>query len=288
MEVTVWGCRGSLATPGAETVRYGGNTSCVEVRLADGTLLVLDAGTGIRPLGLELAEHTEPIHVLLTHLHLDHLEGLGFFMPIWNRGREVHLWGPRSPLRGLDERIARYFSPPLFPVDLHDIPCPIDFHDVPDEPWQIGGAWIAAEPVSHPGPTLGYRIEAEGSALTYIPDHEPALGTDIATLPPEWISGHGIAARTDVLFHDAQYFEDEYAERVGWGHSSVAMAVAFARAADVRRLILFHHDPLHTDRQLDELEVRARELWGSDGIPPELASEGMAIQVAGNRVAAAS
>jgi len=280
MQVTVWGCRGSLATPGPETVRYGGNTSCVEVRLADGTLLVLDAGTGIRPLGLKLEEGSEPIHLLLTHLHLDHLEGLGFFMPIWHAEREVHIWGPRSPLRALRPRVARYFSPPLFPVDINDIPGQLTFHDVPDEPWEIGGAVIEAGPVTHPGPTVGYRIAESGTTFAYIPDHEPDIAGDLASTPTEWISGIGVAGGVDLLFHDAQYFEDEYAQRVGWGHSSVAAAVTFARRAEVGRLLLFHHDPNHTDSDLVELELRARELWGDDETAPELAREGLTVEPA--------
>lgn len=258
---------------------YGGNTSCIEVVLEDGTVLVLDAGTGARALGLELASTEEPIHLLLTHLHLDHLEGLGFFLPIWDPKCEVHIWGPPSPLRSLGERIARYLSPPLFPIHLTDIPAQLFFHDVPDEPWDIGTARISAEPVSHPGPTVGYRVQAEGVAIAYIPDHEPALGAELADLTPDWISGWGVAQDADVLLHDSQYFESEYAERVGWGHSSVAETVAFARVAGVERLILFHHDPLHTDADLLRIEARARELWGTDGEPPALAREGSTIGV---------
>jgi phosphoribosyl 1,2-cyclic phosphodiesterase len=261
-------------------VRYGGNTSCLAVQLDDGTSLVLDAGTGIRALGLELAERREPIHLLLTHLHLDHLEGLGFFLPIWSPEHEVHVWGPPSPVRSLEERIARYFSPPLFPIQLADLPARLAFHDVPDHPWEIGGARIEAWPVSHPGPTVGYRIEGDGALIAYIPDHEPALGTDLAELKPDWISGYAVAQYADVLFHDGQYFENEYATRVGWGHSSIADTVTFARLADVQRLVLFHHDPLHTDDDLDGLEIHARELWGVHGRPPELAREGATVTLA--------
>jgi phosphoribosyl 1,2-cyclic phosphodiesterase len=280
VQATIWGCRGSLAAPGPQTVRYGGNTSCVEVRLADGTLLALDAGTGILPFGLSLADYSEPIHLLLTHLHLDHLEGLGFFMPIWDAKREVHVYGPPSPVRSLEERIARYFSPPLFPIDLGNIPAHVVFHDVQDdEPFEIGGARIEAGYVQHPGPTLGYRIYGDGAVFAYIPDHEPALGADLDGLSPDWISGAGIADRADVLFHDSQYLEAEYADRAGWGHSSVASAVSFARLARVERLVLFHHDPLHTDADLDELGGRAHELWGPDGAAPELARERTTVEL---------
>jgi Beta-lactamase superfamily domain len=137
--------------------------------------------------------------------------------------------------------------------------------------------------VTHPGPTVGYRIEADGGSFAYIPDHEPALGTELSKLTPDWISGFAVARDVTVLFHDAQYFEREYEDRVGWGHSSVADAVTFARLAGVEELVLFHHDPLHTDEDLLELEARARSLWDADGAPPRLAREGDVVTVAAAR-----
>jgi phosphoribosyl 1,2-cyclic phosphodiesterase len=278
----VWGCRGSLAAPGPETLRYGGNTSCVSVTLASGETLVLDAGTGMRPLGVALERDgvgDHPVHVLLTHLHLDRLQGLGFFRPLFEPGLEVHIWGPPSPVQHLSERIGTYLSPPLFPVRLADIPSNLTFHDAPEEGVQIGSALVRASLVTHQGPTLGYRIEEDGRSLAYLPDHEPSLGGgDLASQPADWISGHGVAHRTDVLLHDAQYGDDEYPHHVGWGHSSIGQVVAFARKADVGRLVLFHHDPYHTDAQLEELVVEARRLWG-DGAADSVcgAWEGMSI-----------
>jgi phosphoribosyl 1,2-cyclic phosphodiesterase len=275
----VWGCRGSLPTPGEETVRYGGNTSCVEVRSGDDVVLILDAGTGIRRLGEKLDPGLQ-IHVLLTHLHLDHLEGLRFFAPIWEEGREIHIWGPPSPVHSLQERISRSFSPPLFPVDLADIPATIVFHDVPEEAWNLGDVRILALAVSHPGSTVGYRLEAARGSLAFIPDHEPVLGVELAELAPDWISGYALAAGVDVLLHDAQFTEDEYVERVGWGHSSVAHAVGFARKADVGRLVLFHHDPDRSDAAVERLTERASELWDGQGkSDPEPAREGMTIEI---------
>jgi phosphoribosyl 1,2-cyclic phosphodiesterase len=276
----IWGCRGSLATPGPETLRYGGNTSCVQVTLDDGTCVILDAGTGIRELGLEVAkDHGRPIHVCLTHLHLDHIEGFGFFAPIWQPGSEVHVWGPPSATRSLEERIARYLSAPLFPVELVEIPANLFFHDAPTEPWEIGGARVTAARVSHPGATLGYRVEGNGSALAYIPDHEPALGVELGRLTSDWVSGFPIAAGASVLLHDAQYTEDEYPTRVGWGHSSIADMVSFAMVAKVQRLFMFHHDPLHSDGQLEAMLLRSRELWGQDRDGLALSFEGMEIDV---------
>ena len=280
MRIRIWGCRGSLAAPGPETVRYGGNTSCVEV-CAGETRLILDAGTGIRPLGVALnGSRPVDLHLLLTHLHLDHVEGLGFFAPIWLRDTRLHIWGPPSPVRRLQERLARYLSPPLFPVHLSDIPASLTFHDAPEGEWEIGGIRIRSAPVSHPGPTIGYRMWEDGRSFTYIPDHEPVLGTELGELPAEWISGHELADGSDLLFHDGQYTEDEYDRRVGWGHSSVAHAVEFARRSDAARLVLFHHDPLHGDGDLDQVGGRAEELWNGNGAaPPVLAHEGMELEV---------
>jgi phosphoribosyl 1,2-cyclic phosphodiesterase len=276
----IWGCRGSLAAPGPETVRYGGNTSCVEVRLDGGELIILDAGTGIRPLGNSiLDELPRKIHLFLTHLHLDHLEGLGFFGPLWRPDIDLHIWGPPSPLRSLERRIARYLSPPLFPVHLSDIPSQPTFHDVPDDDWKIGGGRISARPVSHRGPTVGYRIEENSQAIAYIPDHEPALGVDLRSVEPEWISGHGVAHGVDALLHDAQYTEDEYPQRIGWGHSSTTHVVTFAEVCDVRQLVMFHHDPMHSDDQLEAILEHARRMWKGRGEGPVLAYEGMELEL---------
>ena len=279
MRLTIWGCRGSVPTPGPDTFRYGGNTSCVEVSLKDGTILVLDAGTGIRALGFDLLERgARRVHLLLTHLHLDHLEGLRFFAPLWDERATLDIWGPPSPVSSLQERIARSFSPPLFPIDLREVPARVTFHDVPREPWTVDGTRLVADLVAHPGPTVGFRIETETSSFAYLPDHEPALA-GIADRSRDWISGAVIAEDVDLLLHDAQYFEDEYEERIGWGHSSVADAVAFAEVVGARRLVLFHHEPLHTDGSLERLEARARSLADGNEDWSALAREGMVIEL---------
>lgn len=280
MRVTIWGCRGSVPTPGPETVRYGGNTSCVEVLLKDGNVLVLDAGTGIRSLGLELTNRgARKINLCLTHLHLDHLEGLRFFEPLWDERVALDIWGPPSAVLSLRERIARSFSPPLFPIELSDVPARISFHDTPRQRWTIGEASLVADFVVHPGPTVGYRIETATHSLAYIPDHEPALVGAIAGRSTDWISGGAVAGGVDVLVHDAQYFEDEYADRVGWGHSSVDDAVAFTRAVGAKQLVLFHHEPRHTDASLERLEARAQSLTDGNGRVPTLAREGMTLEL---------
>lgn len=278
MRARIWGCRGSLATPGPDTVRYGGNTSCIELVLSDGSLLILDAGTGIRPLGLVLdGSSPRRIDLLLSHLHLDHLEGLGFFGPLWDPGTELHIWGPSSPIRPLSDRIAQYLAPPLFPVRLAEVPARLVLHDTPEEPWMIGPARVTALPIVHPGPTVGYRIEDEGRTLAYLTDHEPALAADLATMAPGWISGYALAAGADILIHDCQYSEEEYPSRTGFGHSSTQHVATFAGLTGVGRLVLFHHDPNHTDDDLEVLLARVEELW--TGGSCELAREGAELVV---------
>ena len=279
MRITIWGCRGSLATPGRDTLGFGGNTSCVTVELSDGTLIVLDAGTGIRNLGMQLTDgEPREIHLCLTHFHLDHVEGIGFFAPLFDPRTVVHVWGPPSTERSLEERVSLYLSPPVFPLSLSDIPAQFRFNDVPREPWRIGTADVYATEVSHTGTTVGYRLSENGSVFAYLPDHEPAIGVPLEELPPDWMSGFAIAAGAKALVHDAQYSEDEYRGKVGWGHSSVADAVTFASRAAVDRLLLFHHDPLHDDDKLNALQERARELWPRSQ-PPEIAREGMTIDL---------
>jgi phosphoribosyl 1,2-cyclic phosphodiesterase len=277
MQARVWGCRGSVAAPGPETIRYGGNTSCVEVRLDDGAVLVLDAGTGIRALGQRLVdEGVSTIHLFLSHLHLDHLQGLAFFAPLYDPSVVLHVWGPRSPVRDLRDRIGMYMSEPLFPVNLNDVPCQAIFHDAPEDGCNLGSATVWAAPVSHQGPTVGYRIEADWT-LAYIPDHEPALGLDVRTIEPSWLSGYPLAAKADVLVHDSQYSEEEYLGHIGWGHSSTDHVVGFAQRSNVEQLVLFHHDPCHGDVTLESMLDHACELWGSAGNPPVLAYEGMEL-----------
>jgi phosphoribosyl 1,2-cyclic phosphodiesterase len=278
MQARVWGSRGSLAAPGPDTVRYGGNTSCVEVRPDRGPTLVLDAGTGMRPLGVAIdRDPVDELHILLTHLHMDHLQGLGFFRPLFRPGVDVHIWGPASPVQSLGDRIALYLSPPLFPVRLKDIPARVTFHDAPEEPVPIGSATIRAGKVTHQGPTVGYRIEENGRTLVYLPDHEPSIGVHLADEAPVWISGHDVAHDADVLFHDAQYRDDEYAQHVGWGHSCTEHVMGFADKAAARAVVLFHHDPYHTDDELEALLAEARRRWDRAHEQVVLAHEGMTI-----------
>ena len=208
MRVTLFGTRGSLAVPGPEMARYGGNTSTVEVRGSDGTILVLDAGTGIRPLGVQIPIDAARVDILLTHLHMDHIQGLGFFDPLYHPGTDVHIWSF----------------------------------------------------VCHPNPTVGYRIQGDEGTVVYLPDHEPALGLrDGRWLEPEWTSGYDLAEGADLLIHDAQYTDEQYARCTGWGHSTIRKAIEFASHVGAKKLVLFHHDPSHDDKTLDRLIADAME-----------------------------
>ena len=199
MKIKVWGARGSIPAPGPETMRYGGNTSCVEVTLSDGSTLILDAGTGIRNLGLALPRVEQPINILLTHLHLDHIQGLMFFAPAFRPESEIVIWGPASPEASLRDRIARYISAPLAPVEVRELPSLVSFREADAVEWEIGPARIRAQAVNHRGPTLGYRIDDGPTSLCYIPDHEPGLGAPLSELADDWISGFELAQGATML-----------------------------------------------------------------------------------------
>ena len=253
MKITLWGTRGSLPEAGMPTVRYGGNTSCATVESRDGQLLVLDAGSGIRRFGAGLDPDIREVDILLTHLHMDHIQGLGFFKPLYTPDLRVNIWGPPSTTMHLRERLARYLSPPLFPVRIRDLPSVLTLHDAPRGEFQIGVFRILADLICHPGPTVGYRVSENGSSMAYLPDHEPILGRERIDGPTDWISGYGLARGADLLIHDAQYTEAEYEEHVGWGHSSIRQAMSFASIAGAARLVAFHHDPAREDSEIDRI-----------------------------------
>jgi phosphoribosyl 1,2-cyclic phosphodiesterase len=254
MKVTLWGTRGSLASPGAETLRFGGNTSCVSVQgSSEGTVLVLDGGTGIRRLGQSLPKTMKRVYILLTHLHMDHVQGLPFFAPLRRAGVEVHIWGPASTTLNLRSRLLRYLSPPLFPISVREILSDLHFHELPSGSIEIGEFEITAQLILHPNPTVGYCIREAGSSVTYLPDHEPALGAKTFPISEDWTSGYTLAEGADLLIHDSQYTIEEYKQRVGFGHSCLLHAIKFAQLAGVKQFVPFHHDPSHTDDMLEQM-----------------------------------
>jgi phosphoribosyl 1,2-cyclic phosphodiesterase len=279
MRVKLWGTRGSVPSPGPATVRYGGNTSCVQVTLSDGAQIVLDAGSGIRNIALadDNGGAAQAVHILLTHLHLDHIQGLRFLSPLFDSRLEVTIWGPASPDASLHDRIERLLSGPWTPVAFRELPCADDFRDCQATEWDIGPARIRAEAVSHRGPTLGFRISEADASLCYLPDHEPAAAGSLDELLPAALSGYALALDADLLLHDGQYSDEQYLEHVGWGHSSLSDAVSFARRANARRTLLFHHDPRRSDDELDRLLGLARERVLAGGGDPD--AIGMAAEL---------
>jgi phosphoribosyl 1,2-cyclic phosphodiesterase len=277
VKVTLLGARGSFPHIGPHMVRYGGNTSCIEVRADDGTVVILDAGTGLRNAASAVDPDVRRMDILLTHFHMDHLQGLGFFAPLFNPNMEVHIWGPPSITMTLHARLARYLSPPLFPVCIRDFNCKLELHDAPRKTFALGGLQVTSDLICHPGPTMGYRLTDGASSIAYLPDHEVALGLGGMPLGGRWTSGFAIAKGADILFHDSQYNEIEYAQRIGWGHSTPRQSAIFAAQAGVHRLLTFHHDPNHDDTTIDSLVSEARTV--SNGVEVSGAAEGMSFEL---------
>jgi phosphoribosyl 1,2-cyclic phosphodiesterase len=252
MKITVWGCRGSMPSPGPDKIKYGGNTSCVQIE-NDDTCLIFDGGSGIQNLGSSLNPNIRVVNILLTHLHIDHVMGLGYFTPLYNPKCTVNIWGPAGSSESLIKRLRRYFSPPFFPVRLNELSAKINITEIENSTFQIDDFNLTAEYLCHPGPTFGYRCELDKSVVSYIPDHEPALGSSDFPNLSEWCSGYNIAREADLLFHDSQYTREQYDQRIGWGHSSIDDAIDFGALAKVKKLVLFHHDPTNTDTQLERM-----------------------------------
>jgi phosphoribosyl 1,2-cyclic phosphodiesterase len=236
------------------------------VRTGGDRLLVLDAGSAIRALGSASGD-VDRVDVVLTHLHMDHIQGLPFFAPLHDPGVRVDIWGPVSDSQPLSERLNRYLSPPLFPVRVRDLPN-VAFHDVSPGVFEVGDVRVTADLVSHPGPTLGLRLEGAGGVVAYLPDHEPALGAPEFPRSGEWTSGYALARDADVLIHDTQYTDEEYPSHVGWGHSACSHVLGFASLTKVRQLATFHHDPDHTDETLDQTHRWLQDRAGDFEVVP--------------------
>ncbi len=277
MNINLWGVRGSIPTFNPETTRYGGHTSCVEVEEA-GSLLVLDAGSGIQNLNHSHNLDLPRIDILLTHLHIDHIQGLGFFKPLFDPEKEVHIWGPKTNGQSLRARLGRYFSPPLFPVYFRSLACKLTIHEIENSSFTIGPFSIQSEYIIHPGPTVGYRVQTSRGVLTFIPDHEPALGQGELTRNINWLSGSHLASGADILLHDAQYTPKEYLDKIGWGHCSMEDAIQLAELTSVKHLYLMHHDPIHTDAELDEIYKRLKQNT-STPVLFEMAVEGTRLEL---------
>lgn len=282
-----WGTRGSIPTPGPGTLRYGGNTSCVELRSASGTLLVLDCGTGARALGQRLiTAEARPLrgHLLISHTHWDHIQGFPFFAPLFVPGNEWDIYAPSGFERSVRDTLSGQMQYSYFPVALEDLGAAIRYHELVEGVFEIGDFRVRAQYLNHPALTLGYRLETDGVALVYACDHEP-YARDLA-------AGGGRMGRqdrrhaefladADLVIHDAQYTAEEYPAKKGWGHSTVEYAVAVGRHAGARRLGLTHHDPLRQDEALDALVERMEKTLRESGCAMEVfaAREGQVLRL---------
>ena len=251
-----WGVRGTVATPEADKLRYGGNTACAAIQVADDEILILDCGTGARVLGAALAKQRSGrptrYHVFLSHYHFDHVEGLSLFQPLYDPASTITFHGFASDGRTVRQNLETLIAPPYFPVALAGAPAKVDFKDVDGSVFTVGDLRVASMPLSHPDGSVAYRVSHGNRSLVFATDHEHGVeAVDLALV--------AFCRGADYLIYDATYMEAEYESlRKGWGHSTWYAAVNVARTAEVKTLILFHHHPEHTDAQLDEMERIAR------------------------------
>jgi diguanylate cyclase (GGDEF)-like protein len=291
MHVRFWGTRGSIATPGGRTSVYGGNTACTEVRAADGTVIVLDCGTGARELGLHLVR-TVPqpmrLHLFIGHTHWDHIQGFPFFVPAFLPGAELNVYAPIGFQRSLEEAMAGQMEYSYFPVKLRELRSRIHYTELDEGFLRVGDVLVETQYLNHTAPTIAYRLSSGGATVAYVTDHEPFWDV------PGRVSRHPGDERhvafmrgADLVIHDAQYTEAEYRSKVGWGHSPLEYAVDVALAAGVRRLVLFHHDPQHDDAAVEDIEshARARAAAHGPGLEVLAAREGLEFEVRGNGAA---
>lgn len=286
MEIRFWGTRGSIPSPGPATLEFGGNTTCLEVVLSSGRRLVIDAGTGIRLLGerLRTTVATVRLHLLLTHNHWDHLLGLPFFSPIYREDSEILVDGWPLAFQALRRVFDDHMGDGFFPVAFEQLKAHISFlNKVSRSPLILDDAQIDAMPMNHPQGCLGFRFQEEGAKLVFFTDNE--LGLDGGYRFPDFVK---FAAGADLLIHDAQYLPEEMPTHRGWGHSTFEEVVRLALEAEVKALLLTHHDPGRTDHQVQDMVRRARHLAAAAdaNLAIDGAREGTVVFLAGNSGAA--
>jgi phosphoribosyl 1,2-cyclic phosphodiesterase/ActR/RegA family two-component response regulator len=305
--IKFWGVRGSIPVPGPSTIGYGGNTTCVEVR-TDGNIIILDAGSGIRELGLALEEEfkSAPINLtlLLTHTHWDHIQGLPFFLPAYQAKNSIRVLGYEGARAGLATILAAQMEVPFFPVSWKDLPGTIKIRELKKMEFSIGKVRVRARFVNHPGICAGYRLFTKEGSIAFLPDNEPFEPLKLKLAARDGTHLHRARAQaavqrsklveflkdTDVLILDAQYTDEKYQEHIGWGHGALSSVVSLALEARAKKLFLFHHDPAHDDHKVDEMLERARFLVAESGrkLEVEAAREGAEIWLSGTAPARSS
>ena len=303
--IKFWGTRGSIAVPSPETLRYGGDTTCMELR-ADGEIIVLDAGTGIRPLGIALDEElpAPPIKLslLITHAHWDHIQGFPFFKPAYDSKNEIRIFGFDGAGATFREIMTEPMKSPFFPITMRELSARMDINKLNEMKFSLGKLDIHAAFVNHPGVCAGYRIFTSGGSVAFLPDHEPyefflhsARGKELNAEQTRQIGAEQHAALvqflrgSDILILDSQYTDQEYETHIGWGHGSISSAVSLALEAEVQTLLLFHHDPSHDDEMVDTMVESARELGMKSRSHLEVAGaqQGTEILLEAKRIVAA-
>jgi phosphoribosyl 1,2-cyclic phosphodiesterase len=296
LRLRFWGVRGSVPTPGPTTVQYGGNTSCLEIR-AGKQIIILDAGTGVRPLGRDLAAEfgEEPLDLtlLLTHTHWDHIHGLPFFQPLYQPQNRVHILGYEGARNGLKSVLSQQMDHPFFPVGLREVPADLAIEEIRDLSFGVGPVQVAACAAYHPGHCVGYRLSFSGRSIAFFPDNElrrtmPGTGDTegVRRVGREYARDEdgkllGFVRGVDVLVMDAQYDREEYRRHIGWGHGCVDEVVALALDAGVKNLFLFHHDPDHDDARIAQMTAHARHLVARQkgALQVEAAREGLGMEL---------